>query len=240
MALLDLCETRQVGFRVIKAVVFDLYGTLVCGDVDVRGEDLDEALSRILRQAGYEVYYQEVEAARHMVFFIDYPRGRADTAQQFYAKVLERLEIPFDSKLVDRLAREAIELERVRLYEDVAPTANGLRSQGIRTAVLTTVPSWLFTHVLEDNDVKIDFICTAREARAVKPNPQIYRTVLQEFGVKPSEALMVGDTPEIDIIPPKKLGMKTALLCREGKKTVKEADYVITSLRQLLKITREK
>jgi 2-haloalkanoic acid dehalogenase type II len=240
MALLGFCGTWQVVIDMIKAVVFDLYGTLVCGDVNVKGEDLDEALSRILRHSGFEVYYQEVEAARHMVFFIDYPRGRADTAKQFYAKVLERLEIPFDPKLIDRLARKATELERVRLYEDVVPTVNALKSQGMKTAVLTTVPSWLFKHVLEGNDVKIDFICTAREARAVKPNPRIYRTVLQEFGVKPSEALMVGDTPEIDIIPPKKLGMKTALLCREEKKTVKEADHVITSLKQLLKITREK
>jgi HAD superfamily hydrolase (TIGR01549 family) len=175
-----------------------------------------------------------------MVFFIDYPRGRADTPQQFYAKVLERLEIPFDPKLVDKLAREATELERVRLYEDAAPTVNALRSRGIRTAVLTTIPSWLFRHVLDDDDVKIDFICTAKEAKAVKPNPQIYRTVLQEFGVKPKEVLMVGDTPETDVIPPKKLGMKTALLCRKGKKTVKEADHIITSLRELLKIIREK
>jgi len=223
----------------IKAVVFDLYGTLVTGDVDVKGEDLDEELSRILRQANHEVYYQEVEAARHMVFFIDYPRGRADTPQQFYTKVLERLEIPLDAKLVDKLAQKATEQERVRLYEDAVPTAKSLKSQGIKTAVLTTVPSWLFRHVLEDNDVKIDFICTAKEAKAVKPNPQIYRTVLQKLGVKPNEALMVGDTIEIDIIPPKKLGMKTALLCRREKKTVKEADHVITSLRQLLNIIRE-
>jgi len=224
----------------IKAVVFDLYGTLITGDEGVKGEDLDEELSRILRQANHEVYYQEVEAARHMVFFIDYPRGRGDTPQQFYAKVLERLEIPSEPKLVDKLTRKATELERVRLYEDVAPTVNALKSQGIKTAVLTTVPSWLFKQVLEDNDVKIDFICTAKEAKAVKPNPQIYRTVLEKFGVKPNEALMVGDTPEIDIVPPKKLGMKTALLCRKEKKTVKEADHVITSLRQLLKIIKEK
>ena len=174
-----------------------------------------------------------------MVFFIDYPRGRADTPQQFYTKVLERLEIPLDAKLVDKLAQKATEQERVRLYEDAVPTAKSLKSQGIKTAVLTTVPSWLFRHVLEDNDVKIDFICTAKEAKAVKPNPQIYRTVLQKLGVKPNEALMVGDTIEIDIIPPKKLGMKTALLCRREKKTVKEADHVITSLRQLLNIIRE-
>ena len=224
----------------IKAVVFDLVETLVTDAEELKGEDLDEELSRILRQAGHEVYYQEVKAARHMVFFIDYLRGRGDTPRQFYAKMLERLEIPYDPQLVDKLVAKATELERVRLYEDVAPTINALKSQGIKTAVLTTVPSWLFKQVLEDSDVKIDFICTAKEAKAVKPNPQIYQTVLERLGVKPHEALMVGDTPEVDIIPPKKLGMKTVLLCRTEKKAVKEADHTITSLKQLLRIVKER
>jgi 2-haloalkanoic acid dehalogenase type II len=225
---------------VIRAVIFDLVETLVTDAAEVKGKDLDEELSRILRQARHKVYYQEVKAARHMVFFIDYPRGRGDTPQQFYAKMLERLEIPYDAKLVDKLVRKATELERVRLYEDVAPTVKALKSQGIKTAVLTTVPSWLFEQVLDDSDVKIDFICTAKEAKAVKPNPQIYQTVLERLGAEPHEALMVGDTPEIDIIPSKKLGMKTALLCRTEKKTVKEADHIIISLRQILRIIREK
>ncbi len=224
----------------IRAIVFDLVETLVTDDASVKGKDLDEELSRILRQAGHKIYYQEVKAARHMVFFIDYPRGRGDTPKQFYTRMLERLEIPYEPKLVDKLVRKATELERVRLYEDVAPTVNALKTQGIKTAVLTTVPSWLFKQVLEDNDVKIDFICTAREAKAVKPNPQIYRTVLETLGVTPREALMVGDTPEVDIIPPKKLGMKTALLCRTKKKTIKQADHTITSLKQLLKIIKQK
>jgi HAD superfamily hydrolase (TIGR01549 family) len=224
----------------IKAVVFDLVETIVTDAAEVKGKDLDEELSRILRLAGHEVYYQEVRAARHMVFFIDYPRGRGDTPQQFYVKVLERLEIPSDPKLVDNLVRKATELERVRLYEDVAPTVKALKSRGIKTAMLTTVPSWLFTRVLEENNVKIDFICTAKDAKAVKPDPQIYRTVLETLGVKPHEALMVGDTPEIDIIPPKTLGMKTALLCRGEEKAVKEADHTITSLRQLIEIIEEK
>jgi 2-haloacid dehalogenase/putative hydrolase of the HAD superfamily len=221
----------------IKAVVFDLYGTLVTEDASANREDLDAALSRILRQAGCEVYYQEFQAARHMVFFIDYPRGRANTPQQFYAKVLERLEIPYNSDLVDKLAREATELERVKLYDDVVPTVNALKAKGIKTAILTTVPSWLFTHVLRQNKIKIDFICTAKEAEAVKPNPKIYQTVIKKLGVKPNQAIMVGDTPEIDIIPPKKLGMKAVMLCRKGEKgVVKEADHVISSLTGLLSI----
>lgn len=219
----------------IKAVVFDLYGTLLTGDL----EDKDEGLSQLLRETGHEVYYQEVEAARHLVMFIDYPRGRANTPQEFYAKVLERLEIPADSKLAEKLAQKAAELERVRLYQDVVPTINALKARGIKTAILTTIPSWRFQHILEANSVKIDFVCTANEARAVKPNPKIYQTVLKKLQVKPNEALMVGDDPKTDVIAAKKMGMKAVMLCREEKKKVEEADYVVASLTELLNIINE-
>jgi 2-haloalkanoic acid dehalogenase type II len=222
----------------IKAVVFDLYGTLLADDTQAGGEDKDEAVSRTLREAGYDVYYQEVEAARLAVMFIDYPRGRADTPKEFYAKVLERLEISPDLKLAETLARKAAESEKVRLFEDVVPTVNALKARGIKTAILTTIPIWRFKHALEANSVKIDFICTAKEAGAVKPNPKIYQTVLKTLGVKPNETLMVGDEIRTDVIPPKKLGMKAVMLCREQKKTTKEADHVITSLTQLLQIVQ--
>jgi len=223
----------------IKAVVFDLYGTLLTGDIYVHVEDKDEGLSRLLRENGYDVYYQEVWAARQLVMFIDYPKGRANTPKTFYSKVLERLEIPADSKLAEALAMKAAKLEKVRLFQDVVPTINALKSRGIKTAILTTIPSWRFKHILDANSIEIDFICTAKEAKAVKPHPKIYQTVLKKLQVKPNEALMVGDDPKTDVIPPKKLGMKAVMLCREGKKTVEEADQVIASLTELLDIINE-
>jgi len=223
----------------IRAVVFDLYGTLLTGDIYVNVEDKDEALSRILREAGYDVYFQEVWAARQFVMFIDYPRGRANTAQEFYTKVLERLEILADSKLIEKLTRKAAELERVKLFEDVAPTIKALGARGIKTAILTTIPSWRFKHILEESSVKINFICTAKEAKAVKPNPKIYQTVLRKLQVKPDETIMVGDDPKTDIIPAKKMGMKAVMLCRQKKKRVEEADHVIASLPELINIIKE-
>jgi len=220
----------------IRAVVFDLYGTMLTGDIYVNIEDKDEGLSRVLRENGHDVYFQEVWAARQFVMFIDYPKGRANTPQEFYTKVLERLEISADSKLAAALARKAAELERVRLYPDVVPTINALKARGIKTAILTTIPSWRFKHILEAKSVKIDFICTAKEAEAVKPNPKIYQTVLQELQVKPNEALMVGDDPRTDVIPAKRMSMKAVMLCREEKKMVNEADHVIVSLTELLNI----
>ena len=220
----------------IRAVVFDLAGTLLEGDIYIDVETKDEGLSRLLREAGYDVYYQEVWSARQLVMFIDYPRGRADTPQEYYAMVLERLEIPVDQRLADALAKKAAEFERVRLYPDVVPTVSALRARRIKTAILTTIPTWRFAYLLEKNSVKIDFICTAREAKAVKPNPKIYTAVLETLEVNPTEALMVGDLLETDVTPPKKLGMKGVLLCRTQRKECKEADYVITSLTELLKL----
>jgi len=221
----------------IKVVVFDLYGTVMTSQEGL--ESKDEALSRILREAGHDIYFQEVWSARQFVAFIDYPRGRANTPHEYYAKVLERLETSPDPRLVEKLVNKDAELEKGLLYPDVAPTVNGLKAKGIKTAIVTTIAAWRFVPLLEKNNVKIDFVCTAREARTVKPNPKIYTTVLNKFGVKADEAMMVGDDPKTDIIPAKRLSMKTVLLYREEKRECDEADYAISSLTQLLDLIRQ-
>lgn len=47
---------------------------------------------------------------------------------------------------------------------------------------------------------------------ARKPNPDVMRAYLNEIGVKPSEAVMVGDRPLTDILAGKRLGCKTILV----------------------------
>jgi HAD superfamily hydrolase (TIGR01509 family) len=42
-----------------------------------------------------------------------------------------------------------------------------------------------------------------------KPDPAIFLLALHKLGVKPEEAIMVGDRLENDIVPAKKLGLKT-------------------------------
>jgi len=222
---------------VIKVVVFDLYGTIMSSKEGL--ESKDEALSRILREAGHEVYFQEIWSTRQFVAFIDYPRGRANTPHEYYAKVLERLEIPLNASLVSKLVGKDMELEKTRLCSDVTPMINALKAKEIETAIVTTIAAWRFVPLLKQNHVEIDFFCTAREANAVKPNPKIYTAVLTKFGVKATEALMVGDDPKTEIIPAKRLGLKTVLLCREEKRECDEADYVISSLTQLLDLIKQ-
>jgi len=220
-----------MGTVVIKAVIFDLYGTLMTSHE--ASESIEEALSKILREAGYEIYFQEVWAARQFVAFIDYTRGRANTPQEYYAKVLERLEIHPDSRLVDKFVNKDFEMQKNELYPDVAATVNKLKTRGIKTAILTTIATWRFMPLLEQNKIEIDFVCTAREAAAVKPNPRIYRIVLTRFGINAEEAMMVGDDIKTDILPAKSLGIKAVLLSRNIRTDRKDADHTVSSLTEI-------
>lgn len=215
----------------IKAVVFDLYGTLMTSHE--ASESIEEALSKILIEAGYEIYFQEVWAARQFVAFIDYTRGRANTAHEYYAKVLERLEIHPDSRLVDKFVNKDLEMQKNELYPDVATTVNKLKIKGIKTAIVTTIATWRFMPLLEQNKIKIDFVCTARKAVAVKPNPRIYQIALTRFGINAEEAMMVGDDIKTDILPAKSLGMKAILLSRNIRTECKDADHVVSSLAEI-------
>jgi len=214
-----------------KVVIFDLYGTLITSK-NVH-ESKDEALSRILQRAGHDVYYQEMAAARQFVSFIDYPKGRANTVKEYYANVLERLEIQPNSTLVSMLAAKDLELEKTMLYPDVAPIIHALKTRGVKTSIVTTIARWRFEPLLNENNVHIDYICTAKEAQAVKPNPKSFTAVIHKFGIPAQQAVMVGDDIKIDIEPAKKLGLKTVLLCRTERAECKTADHVISSLREL-------
>ena len=45
------------------------------------------------------------------------------------------------------------------------------------------------------------------------------RVALNKLGLRPQEAVMIGDEPLVDIRVPKGLGMKAILLDREGSQT---------------------
>ena len=47
---------------------------------------------------------------------------------------------------------------------------------------------------------------------AKKPNPKVMKAYLDEIGIKPTEAVMVGDRPLTDILAGKFLGCKTILV----------------------------
>ncbi|ABP50108.1 HAD-IIA family hydrolase [Pyrobaculum arsenaticum] len=82
---------------------------------------------------------------------------------------------------------------------------------------------------------------TRREAVVVgKPSPIHFIEVLNHFGVKPEDAVMVGDDVEADMMPARSLGMKTVLVNFEKRGDAQRwprglVDLVVNHVDELVK-----
>lgn len=70
----------------------------------------------------------------------------------------------------------------------------------------------------------------------LKPDPRIFELALAKLNVAASEALMVGDTLQDDILPAQTLGMKTLLYDERNRyPEYPERIFALTDIPQLVK-----
>ncbi|MDO3400663.1 HAD-IA family hydrolase [Mycolicibacterium neoaurum] len=82
-------------------------------------------------------------------------------------------------------------------YPDTAAVLNGLRGNGIKTAVVSNI-AFDLRPALAAAGTGADEYVLSFEVGAVKPDPAIFSTALQRLGVDSEETLMVGDSEEAD------------------------------------------
>lgn len=88
----------------------------------------------------------------------------------------------------------------------------------------------------------IDVVAASAELGVAKPDRAIFDKAFAMAGCTAQEAVMIGDRLDNDIIPAKKLGMKTIWI-RQGfaiyqnpRNTEEQPDYIVDSLAELKKI----
>jgi HAD superfamily hydrolase (TIGR01549 family) len=89
------------------------------------------------------------------------------------------------------------------------------------TLSIINLPEKWFTHLLTGDDV-----------RERKPDLEGFYKIIKLSRLKPAEILYVGDRERADIIPAKKVGLKTCLVYRQSK----VADYSAVKFEDLLKV----
>ncbi len=87
-----------------------------------------------------------------------------------------------------------------------------------------------------------DLIVTSNQTGKNKPDKGMWRFALRKLKLKPSECMMVGDKPEMDLKPTKDMGFTTVWM-RKGdwasqrkEKKFKYVDYEITKISELLRM----
>jgi FMN phosphatase YigB (HAD superfamily) len=222
---------------ILKAILFDLHDTLAY----LRNPLSSEEVSEFLLKHGYEIYPQSWDAASHYVGMIDYPKRGYSNRQAFLKQVLHRLDTQIDNENLQELAFLHDRSNVYTLFPDAAPAVLKAKQLSMKTAIVTTIPDFVFYSTIELIKEHFDVIMTGYRAGCEKSNPLMHRKTLKELDVIPSQTVMIGDELLVDVKIPKKLGMHTILLDRKNSAETKpdEADDKASTLTEALTIVEK-
>jgi len=123
--------------------------------------------------------------------------------------------------------------ENFELYEDVLPVLELLRERGVKIGLVSNTSRDLSAFV-DHFKLPVDaWVWSGRHGK-VKPSPTIFMAVLDELGVAPEAAVMVGDSLEDDVEGARALGMRAYLVDRDGRAEVEDALPTLLALPALI------
>ena len=217
----------------IKVVLFDGYGTLFSGgmdmlycvcqkicddhDVDLNGEGFLER---------WDKYFFPLIRGDSFITF-----RKAHT--QSLNAVFEEMDIRSETAMYVEQIFEL--LGQVKLYDDVIPTLASLK--GFSHGVVSNADSDHLHNALSRNGLSFDLVVSSEDAEAYKPSPAIFDKALTTFGVEPAEVLYVGDSQDDDLVASHRGGIRMAWLNREGeelKNGIPKPEFEITSLSEVI------
>jgi putative hydrolase of the HAD superfamily len=221
----------------IKAVIFDLDNTLV-DFMAMKRQAVDAAINAMI-DAGLKL---PVDDARKRIDKIYKERGIE--FQNVFDQLLYDVFKKVDYKILSagviayRRAREAALVP----YPHVYMTLTELLKMGLKLAVISDAPAreaWLRLSYLNFHHL-FDLVLTFDDTGERKPSPVPFKKALKLLGLRPEEALMVGDWVERDMVGAAKVGMKT-VFAKYGDTfgTVEtHADYDISDISELISVVK--
>jgi len=103
------------------------------------------------------------------------------------------------------------------LYEDALPVLDVLRGNDLKLGLVSNTGRDLEAFVAHHR-LEVDAAIGSRAFGRTKPHPTIFQAMLQELDVGPTEAAMIGDSPEDDVEGAHAAGIERAfLLDREDR-----------------------
>jgi putative hydrolase of the HAD superfamily len=221
----------------IKAVIFDLDNTLVDFMV-MKRQAVDAAINAMI-DAGLKL---PVDDARKRIDKIYKEKGIEfqNVFDQLLYDVFKKVDYRILSAgvIAYRRAREAALVP----YPHVYMTLTELLKMGLKLAVISDAPAreaWLRLSYLNFHHL-FDLVLTFDDTGERKPSPVPFKKALKLLGLRPEEALMVGDWAERDMVGAAKVGMKT-VFAKYGDTfgTVEtHADYDIDDISELISVVK--
>jgi HAD superfamily hydrolase (TIGR01549 family) len=202
----------------LRAVLFDVDFTLV-----KPGPDLGpEGYQTLGRRFGLELDPARYAEARAAAIEAVERHPELDHDEEVWVLFTERIirGMGGDS---ERAYECAVEMTRAwenaanfELYEDTLPVLAALREHGLKIGLVSNTGRDLDAFV-SHHALDVDAAVGSGAHGKTKPHPAIFRSALDDLGVRAEQAAMVGDSPDDDIAGARALGMQAFLVDREGR-----------------------
>lgn len=206
----------------IKAVILDFGGTL--SEIGKIGwASWHSKIIELLKRRGINVdkdsLIKAIDASGAALDEIQ-SRNEDITFKEMYADVMTRLGIAVDEDTLEEINEVFHELQNPVLYPCVEEVLRAL-SRRYKVAVLANTISEVPHICLSQFELRkyIDLIVCTGELHIRKPSPKAFRYVLEKLGVKPEEAVHVGNTFKTDILGAIETGITPIWINREEKET---------------------
>jgi putative hydrolase of the HAD superfamily len=185
----------------IEAVFLDFGGTLASGGID--WDEYHTAVRNLLASLGHEIDLRKLRPAirasmaelqRHRA------KGLEKTNEEFYETVLMRLGIPaYDDTL--QMIHSTFKKHHVSTFYPCTEDVLKKLAEKFKLALISNTMSDQPREMLEKAGLNTLFqiIICSRDLGIRKPNPAIFKYVMNELGVLPSETVHVGDSVEADM-----------------------------------------
>ncbi|MGB9807926.1 MAG: HAD family hydrolase [Thermosulfidibacteraceae bacterium] len=203
----------------VRAVVFDLYGTLVDIQTNEWKPEIFDFISKFLGYYGMNMSPEEIRVR------LDLEIDRAKKLSKEVYPEIDLLDVfekaLFKEKVVARSFVEAIvkihriiSIDWIRLFPDTLEVLRELKKRGFKMGILSDAQG-VFTYSeirMLGLDVFFDYILFSTEFGFKKPDPRLFRMVATILDTPPEDTLYVGDSVKRDLVGAKAIGMKMALV----------------------------
>ncbi|WP_324734825.1 HAD family hydrolase [Thermococcus sp. SY098] len=222
----------------MKLVSFDVWNTLL--DINVMLEELTKALAELTKKEYKEVFEKVMEARGEIKELRKSKRGNPEKALEESQELLTK-KLGCDVEIIKRAtAKATLRVDERIVIEGAIEGLKAAKERGLIIITTGNVMFWpsAYTRLILERFGLADFIDRqfySDELKAYKPMKEVFLKPLGYFGVKPEEALHIGDTYAEDFEGALNAGLWAVWINPEAEKVerIAERGFVVKNAGEL-------
>jgi putative hydrolase of the HAD superfamily len=145
-----------------------------------------------------------------------------------------------DEELAKKMGVEFLNIlpTKKALFPNTVEVLKYLRDKKYKLHLITNGFEKTQHHKLKTAGIDVFFqeVITSEGSNSLKPHREIFEYALTKTSAEKKESIMIGDTPDVDILGAREAGIDQVYVNHTGNKEVVNATYTVYSLKELMEI----